>query len=64
MNKFEQVSSDYHHMSLVGGGYPREGWVSQRVDGYPTYPMMRVMYLPPHPPPNKLTDTCENITFP
>ena len=35
VNKFEQVSSDDHQMSLAGGGYvqKRVGWYVQR-DGY------------------------------
>ena len=27
MNKLEQVSSDYHQMSLVGGGYVQSRWI-------------------------------------
>ena len=30
-----------------------------------TYPMMHVLYLLTlYPPPNRMTDACENITFP
>ena len=27
VNKFEEVSSDDHQVSLVGGGYVQRGWV-------------------------------------
>ena len=49
MNKFKQVSSDHHQMSLVGG------------TDHVTYTMMHLM-LPTHSP--EQTDACENITFP
>ena len=68
-NKFEQVSSDHHQMSLAG----RSPQVSSPEWGTPpdllgevpyhvTYPMIHLML--PTPPPDRQTHTCENITFP
>ena len=54
MNKFEQVSSDHRQEGEV---------TSSDIEGVPyhlTYPMMHLM-LPT--PLNRMTDTCENITF-
>ena len=46
MNKFEQVSSDDHQMS-VAGWYPRSQGQKSGVPYHVTYSMMRVMYIPP-----------------
>ena len=68
MNKFKQVSSDDHQMSLawisqvwcLGGGAP-----------YLTFPRGTLLAFPggystmwPTPHPHEQTDACENITFP
>ena len=72
MNKFVQVSSGYHHMSLAGGRSRGMMWERGRSPGlmsqgrgvayHVTYPMMHfdVIY---HPYSHIQTDTCENITF-
>ena len=57
MNKFEQVSSVDHQMSVAGEVGPQV-WC-QGVGLQVTYPMMHVMYLSPC----GQADTCENITF-
>ena len=63
VNEFEQVSSDDHQMSAVGGrleglillgvGGRSPGLMSE--GGYPTYPMMHLM-LPPNHPLDRITD--------
>ena len=73
MNKFEQVSSDDHQLSLAGSGVPRSevqgrspglmsggGAVSsgEGVSYHVTYPMMHLMLPLPH---CGLADACENI---
>ena len=63
VNKFEQVSSDYHQMSLA------RGWVCPGVGISPGVPLpcnlsydaCDVTY--PYLPTEWQTDTCENITF-
>ena len=62
VNKFKQVSSDDHQMSVAGEEGGRSPGLMSRGRGVPyhvTCPMMHVMYLPPR----EKTDTCENITF-
>ena len=68
INKFEQVSSDHHKTSLVGGSpglmlgggthltFPGDGWSAKPCDLY--HDEFNVTYPPP-----PMTDTCENITF-
>ena len=49
VNKFEQVSSDNHHMSVAGGGGGScPGLMCRGVPYHVTYPMKHVMYLSPH----------------
>ena len=63
VNKFEQISSVCHQMSVARGRspglMPRE---KQGVTYQVTYPMMHLML--PNPPPIKQRDTRENSTFP
>ena len=62
MNKFEQVSSDDHQMSLAGT-FPRSDLQMGVTPCNVTYSMNHVI-VPTHPPPTKgMTDICENITF-
>ena len=56
MNKFEQVSSNQHQMSLAEG---IQVWCPGRVPYHVTYPMMHLM----SPNTCQQTDSCENITF-
>ena len=58
VNKFEQVSSDDHQMSLAGGGRVCRGGSTPY---YVTYPMMHVMSSTPWT--EWQTNACENITF-
>ena len=53
LNRFEQVASDDHQMSVVGGG--PQVWCPEKREGVPhhvTYPMTHVMYLSPSPGQN------------
>ena len=59
MNKFEQVSSDDHQMSLA-----RESQVWCPGEGVPTWPFPGGTPPCDLPPPPGQTDACENITFP
>ena len=51
VNKFEQVSSDDHQISVAGkDGSRSPGMMSgEGVPFHGTYPMMHMMYLPPLP---------------
>ena len=65
MNKFEQVSSDGHQMS--GRGCPHVPCVEGVGLGVPCtlrFNPSWVMVTWGPPPLNRMTDTCENITFP
>ena len=57
VNKFEQVSSDDHQMSVTGGGSPG---LMFGVPYHVSYPMMHVI-IPPPTPMNIYA--CENIAF-
>ena len=59
MNKFEQVSSDDHQMSVAGGRYT--GLMS---GGGGTLPCDLSHDAFDHTYPREQTDACENITFP
>ena len=78
VSKVEQNSSDDHQMSVagVGGGGrclgsmsrmrredKREGRGWKGVPYRVTYPMMHILYLPSPTSLNRMTDTCESITF-
>ena len=75
MNKFEQVSSGHHQMSLAGAW--AEGWVCHPGDGALGYvqrgggqgvasPIWAIPWCIwcTYSPVDRMTDTCENITFP
>ena len=73
MNKFEQVSSDHHQMSLAGESqllchigvsgliFRWVPYLSWGVPYHVTYPMLHLML--PTPLRCEQTDTCESITF-
>ena len=60
VNKFEQVSSDDHHMSLAGGGSQYSDVPCLGVGGY-TVRSMHDGHM--RPPVIKQTDRTESITF-
>ena len=61
INKFEQVSSDLHQMSLAGGRGRSPGMMSmgEGVLYHITYPTMHLML--PTPSPRGQTDACKTL---